>query len=187
MLVRSPQLTSHKWRELVSSGRLVCRYHVTFLWCSVCFVLFCFCLFAFTEAAALRSTVFRYAYAPTATRSYITTVCVILCSCIFHYFVSLEMSLFPSITVQFPFSLCMESTSYVFSFRMVFSYLTTTGWVFYRSYYGRIQSINITEVSFCSAWIFASVLVCLHGDYVRVQYNGGFLPGIILLTRCYCH
>ena len=30
VLVRSPLLTSHKWRELVSSGRLVCRCHGVF-------------------------------------------------------------------------------------------------------------------------------------------------------------
>ena len=39
VLVRSPLLTSHKWRELVSSGRFVCRCHGVFLWCHVCFVL----------------------------------------------------------------------------------------------------------------------------------------------------
>ena len=33
---------------------------------------------------------------------------------------SVEMSFFPSILVPYPFSLCTESTSYVFSFRMVF-------------------------------------------------------------------
>ena len=33
VLVRSPLLTSHKWRELVSFGRLVCRCHDVFLWC----------------------------------------------------------------------------------------------------------------------------------------------------------
>ena len=38
MLVRSPLLTSHKWRELVPSGRLVCRCHDVFLWCYVCFL-----------------------------------------------------------------------------------------------------------------------------------------------------
>ena len=32
--------------------------------------------------------------------------------------------------VPLPFSLCMESTSYVLSFRMVFFYLVTTGWIF---------------------------------------------------------
>ena len=40
VLVRSPLLTSHKWRELVSSGRLVCRCHDVFS--GVTFVLFCF-------------------------------------------------------------------------------------------------------------------------------------------------
>ena len=42
------------------------------------------------------------------------------------------MSLFSGIfcTVTLPFSLCMESTSYAFPFRMVFFYLVTTGWIF---------------------------------------------------------
>ena len=31
VLVRSPSLTSHKWRERVPSGRLVCRYHDVFI------------------------------------------------------------------------------------------------------------------------------------------------------------
>ena len=36
--------------------------------------------------------------------------------------------------VPLPFSLlCMESTSYVLSFRMAFFYLVTTGWIFYVS------------------------------------------------------
>ena len=38
-LCRSPLLTSHKWRELVSSGRLVADAMAFFLWCYVCFVL----------------------------------------------------------------------------------------------------------------------------------------------------
>ena len=82
VLVRSPLLTNHKWREPVPSGRLVCRCHDVFLWCSVCFVLLRFRLYAFVEAAALRSIVLRYAGAPIATRV---------------YFYFLEMSLFPSI------------------------------------------------------------------------------------------
>ena len=41
------------------------------------------------------------------------------------------MSLFPRFFfVQFPLSLCMESTSYVLSFRMVFFYIVITGWMF---------------------------------------------------------
>ena len=59
VLVRSPLLTSHKWRELVPSGRLVCIFHDVFLWCYVCFVLLRFRLYAFVEAAALRSIVLR--------------------------------------------------------------------------------------------------------------------------------
>ena len=42
VLVRSPLLTSHKWRELVSSERLVCRYHGVF---SLVLPLFCFASF----------------------------------------------------------------------------------------------------------------------------------------------
>ena len=47
------------------------------------------------------------------------------------FFVFLEVSLFPSILVPLPFSLCTESTgtSYVFPFRMMFFYLVTTGWI----------------------------------------------------------
>ena len=68
VLVRSPLLTSHKWRELVSPGRLVCRYHDVFIWCYLCLVLLLFRLYAFVEAAALRSIVLRYAGASIATR-----------------------------------------------------------------------------------------------------------------------
>ena len=68
MLVRSPLLTSHKWRELVSSGRLVCRFHDVFLWRYICFVLLRFRLYALIEAAALLSIVLRYAGAAIATR-----------------------------------------------------------------------------------------------------------------------
>ena len=90
----------------------------------VTFVLLCFVfrLYAFVEAAALRSIVLRCAGPPIATRV-----------SFFFPFIYLEMSPFPSIFVffvPFPLSLCMESTSYVLSFRMVFCYLVTTGWIF---------------------------------------------------------
>ena len=116
MLVRSPLMTSHKWRELVPAGRLVCRCHDVFLWCYVCFVLLRFRLYAFVEAAALRSTVFRYAGAPDSH------------TCFFFFFGTCRF--FRLFFVPFPLSLCMESTSYVLSFRMVFSYLVTTDWIF---------------------------------------------------------
>ena len=72
---------NHKWRELVSSGRFICRCFFS----GLTFVLFCFvfCLYAFVEAAALRSIVVRYAGIPIATHV--------------SFFVYLEMSLFPSI------------------------------------------------------------------------------------------
>ena len=87
VLVRSALLTSHKWRELVSSGRLVGRCHDVFLWWHGCFVSLRFRLYAFVEAAALRLIVLRYAGAPIATRV----------SFFFSPFVYLEMSLFPSL------------------------------------------------------------------------------------------
>ena len=41
------------------------------------------------------------------------------------------MSLFPCVFgTKVPFSRCMESASCVFSFRIVFFYLVTTGWIF---------------------------------------------------------
>ena len=64
---------------------------------------------------------------------FLTTTIVRVLFSFFHFFVlfsSLEMSLFPSIFVPLLFSLCMESTSYVFSFPMVFFYVVTTGWIF---------------------------------------------------------
>ena len=79
-------------------------------------------LYAFVEAAALRPIVLRYAGVPMATRVSLF---------FFSPFVYLEMSLFPS--TSFPLSLCMESTLYVLSFRMVVFYLATTGWIFYIS------------------------------------------------------
>ena len=39
MLVRSPLLTSRRWRKLISSGRLICRCHHVFLWCYIYFAL----------------------------------------------------------------------------------------------------------------------------------------------------
>ena len=124
MLVRSPLLTNYGWRELVSSGHLVCRCYDAFLWCHLCFVLLRFRLYAFIETAAHRSIVLRHAGAPIATRV----------SLFFIPFVCLEMMLlFPSnfFVVPLPFSLCiLESTSSVFPFRTVFFYLVTTSWIF---------------------------------------------------------
>ena len=96
VLVRSPLLTRHKWRELVFSGRLVCRCHDVFLWGYVCFVLLRFRLYALVEAAALRSIVLRYAGAPIATQ---VPLFIYFSFFFFIFFVfCLEMSLFPSIS-----------------------------------------------------------------------------------------
>ena len=120
VLVRSPLLTSHKWCDLIYSGRLVCRCHDVFLWCYVCFVLLHFRLYAFVEAAVLRSPLLRYPGAPIPH--------VFLFS--FHLLFTWRCRFFQFCFVPLPFSLCMESTSYVFSFQMVFFYLVTTGWIF---------------------------------------------------------
>ena len=72
------------------------------------------------KAAALRSIVLRYAGAPIATRGVYAFLLLFNWRC----------SFFRVFFVPFPHSLCMESTSYVFSFRMVFFYLVTTGWIF---------------------------------------------------------
>ena len=130
VLVRSPLLTGHKWRELVSSGFLVCRCHDVFLWCYLRCVLLRFRLCAFVEAAALGSIVLRYAGATTATR--VSFFFLFIWRCRF----------FRVFFVPFPLSLCMESTSYVLSFWMVLFYLVTTGWIFDISLYVRIQLIN---------------------------------------------
>ena len=101
--------SSHKWRELVPSGRSVCRCHDVVLWCYVCVVLLGFSsLFnAFlVEAAPLRSIVLRYAIAPIAKR-------------FFFFFSGIAFS-------EYFFVLSMEGMSYVRSFRMVLFYLVTT-------------------------------------------------------------
>ena len=68
-----------------------------------------------------------HAFAPTATRSYSTTVCVL--------FFPLGTSLFPIIFVPLPFSLInsMESNAHrkFFPSGWCFFYLVTTGWIFY--------------------------------------------------------
>ena len=116
VLVRSPLLTSHKWSEFVSSGHLICRCHVDFLWCYVCFVLFRFRLHTFIEAAALRSIVVRYAGAPTAKR-----VSFFFPSCFFgdvafcQYFVTIAVSSFVTVyrvrRTFFPARWCFSTSS----------------------------------------------------------------------------
>ena len=95
MLVRLALLTSHKWRKLVSSGRLVCRCHDVHYWCYVCLVLLCLASF-FVLTLPLKSRPFSqpsfdiYAGAPKATHV-----------SFFFPFIYLEMSLFRSIFCSF--------------------------------------------------------------------------------------
>ena len=69
--------------------------------------------------AVLRSIILRYAGAPIATRFSFFFFLLFLWRCPF----------FRVLFVPLPVFLCMESTPYVFSFRMVFFYLMTTGWI----------------------------------------------------------
>ena len=82
-----------------------------------------FRLYAFLEAAALRSIVLRYNYAGV---SIATRVFCFFSFCLFGDVVFSEYFF-----VLFPLSLYMVSTSYVLSFRViVIFYLVTTGWIF---------------------------------------------------------
>ena len=144
MLVRSPLLTSHKWRELFSSGRLVCRCHDVFLWCYLCFVLVRFRLYAFDEAAALRSMILR----PMVLRYNMRAPRYphVFLSSSFFPLIYLEMSLFPSIfcTIIAVFSLYGEYVVRSFLPNIVFC-LVTTGWIFDISLCeNSINSINLS-------------------------------------------
>ena len=134
-------LASHKWRELVSSGRLVCRCHDVFLWCYVCF-----CFASFSSLCFLRgSRGFSFNRPPSICRRPDSHTC---------FFVSyLEMSLFPSIfctIAAFPlnaFEWSVRRTFFPSECWMVFFYLVTTGWIFDTSLLlcdnSMIQSIHI--------------------------------------------
>ena len=65
--------------------------------------------------------------------------------CLRPFFVSLEVSLFPSTFVPLPFSLCMEITPYVFPFGMVFFYLVIMGWILDIKLYARNQIIQFNS------------------------------------------
>ena len=95
------------------------------------FVMLCFRLYALVEAAALRSIVLRYAGAPIATR---------VSFFLFSFYLFGDVAFSEYFFVPFPLSLInsMESASYVLSFRMVFFYLVTTGWIFDISWLGPV-------------------------------------------------
>ena len=99
--------------------------------------------------AALRSIILRYAGAPIATRLFFFFFLLFLWRCRF----------FRLFFVPSPFSFC-QSTSNFISFRMVFFYLVTTGWIFYISLSENLDTKNSITAGF------------------------SLLPGIILLTMC---
>ena len=103
------------------------------------FVLFRFYLFVFTEAAALRSVVLRSSI---CMRPDSQTQLPNNCLRPFSFLLLWRCRFFRAdLCCRFLFAswrVCMESTSYVFPFRMVFFYLVTTGW----NFYSRIQSIT---------------------------------------------
>ena len=53
-----------------------------------------------------------------------------MCFFLFSFCLFGDISFSKLFFVPLPFSLCMKSTSYVLSIRMMFFYLVTTGWIF---------------------------------------------------------
>ena len=110
------------------------RCHIVFLWCYVCFVFVSFSSFAFTEAAALRLVVLRSSICmrpDNHTQLPNTCLCSFCCHFCFFLFLFLwRCHVFRIFLNRYRFSRCMEITSYVFSFQMVFFYLMTMGWIF---------------------------------------------------------
>ena len=107
-----------------------CRCHGVFLWCYVCFLLLRFRLYAFVEAAVLRSIVLRYAGVPIATR-------VSFFVFFFFSFVYLEISLFPIMVFflyhfrfLFVWTIEYHYRRTFFPSGWCFFYLVTTGWIF---------------------------------------------------------
>ena len=79
------------------------------------FVLIRLRLYIFVEAAALRLIVLRFTGDPIATR---VCVCGPVCVCFFLFIGRCRF--FQNFFVPLPLSLCMENTSYVIFFQMVF-------------------------------------------------------------------
>ena len=99
-------------------GRLVCRCHDVFLW-----VLRLFC-FAFVFMLSLKPRPFVQSFDMQARFFLLPLLFVWGCRFFRVFFLFFA---------PFSLSLCMESTSYVLSFRMVSFYLVITGWIFYIS------------------------------------------------------
>ena len=111
----------------------------------VTFVLFRFRLYAFIEASTLRLIVLRYTCRTGNLTRLIHTLAIcdhtdmrpdshtqLPNNCLrpFLFLFLGDVAFSEYFCTIAAFSLCTESTSYVFSFRMVFFYLVTTGWTF---------------------------------------------------------
>ena len=117
---------------------------IVFLWLYVCLVFcFVFVFLAIIKAATLRSIVPRYPCASAATRSYLTTVCVLFC--LIHW----EVTLFPGILYHYRFLLVWRVPC-TFSFRMVFFYLVTTGWILTIQSISQLKKDGIVYCTVCT-------------------------------------
>ena len=148
VLVRSPLLTSHKWRELVSSGRLGYRCHGVFVWYNVCFVLLRFRIYAFVEAATLLFNRPSICWRPD---SHTCFFFLFLFSLLFIWRCRFFRVFFCTIP-----ALCLESTSYSFLSNGLFL-PSDHGAGFWTSAYVRIQSINQSIVEFLPISVAASI------------------------------
>ena len=125
VLVRLPLLSSHKWRELVSSGRLFADVMTSFS--GVTFVLFR-SVFVFLLSLGTRGPSFNRSSICMRPGSHtqLPDNCQLsfFCFCFFLFFVSSEIySSFSEYFVHiYRFLLYVKSTSYVFSFRIIGSF-----------------------------------------------------------------
>ena len=74
-------------------------------------------------------------------------------------------------TITVSFYLCTESTSYVFSFRMMFFYLVATGWIFDISLFCDI-SINQSKM-YIQMWSYVHIYLCIYLEFKLVSFFRG--------------
>ena len=142
--------SSHTWYS---------RCHDLFIWCYVCFVLLRFRLYAFVEAAALRSIVLRYAGSPIATR---------VSSFLFFLLFIWRCRFFRVFFVPYPLSLILyrRLRRTFFPSEWCFSTFVTTGWIF--------------DISLCENSINQSKIASIKNR--RVLINRVRLPILLLVS-----
>ena len=158
------------WRELVSSGRFICRCHGVFIWSYVYFVLLRFRLYAFVEATALSFN------RPSIRRRSDSHMCFFF----FFLVVYLEMSLFPSIFCTISaFSLYRRVRRTFFLSGWCFFYFVTTGWIFYISLCENSINQNQCRLMYSS---YTSLLT--HPEFAKL---GLWSPGAHTVCRRDCY